>query len=171
MSVGARGDHRPSVVWHEMRQIVKSRLQNPRVRRALDANYKIDQSYDIAYVAGISNDLSTLFVDRHFPLTEFPVPKPIDVTPEIWFHECGEHCFIEIYGDHYLRAHRLITVGEHDMVVLRGINWPRYKDGFDVYDKRTEHEQIQRSPKELYLKPYTDSGDWQLLQRIHETMV
>ena len=173
MSVGDGAHaHAPFGDWHELRQIVASRLSDPRVKAALGRRPRIDRNYDIAYILGVSADLTTLYADRDFPLTALAVgPRSIDVTDEGWLHECGEACFILLFGDHYNRAHRLITVAEHDIVVARGINWPLYKDAFAPYAKRDENKRIHRSPRDLFLRPYEDSGDWLTLQRIRDTMV
>jgi hypothetical protein len=164
------GGHTPDPSWHEMRSVVHSRLADPRVQAALSKDHKVSQDYQVAYIAGISKTLTTLYADSEFPLTSFPVKgKTYDVTDELWLHECGEACFILLFGDHYLRAHRLITVAEHDMAVSRGINWPAYVESFEIYARADEHETIRQSPPDLFMRPYQDSGDWQLIQRIRET--
>jgi hypothetical protein len=160
--------HQPTAEWHDLRRVAASRFADPRVKLALTRAHGIDQSFDIAYVAGISNDLRTLYVDRHFPLHDFDGAG--DVTDELWLHECGEALFILLWRDSYFRAHKLITCVEHDLVVARGVGWNGYKAAFDVWDKRDEHEKIIRSPPDLFLEPYKQSGDWLLLKRIQDTM-
>ena len=169
MSAGdVRHIHRPNANWPSLREVAQRRLSDPRAQLALERDHDIDQSYDIAYIAGISNDLRTLYVDRHFPLHNFDDAG--DVSDELWLHECGEALFILIWGDHYLQAHHMITVVEHDLVVQRGVNWHGYSSSFDLYDKRDTHEKILRSPADLFLRPYVDSGDFVLLARIQATM-
>jgi hypothetical protein len=173
MSVGDSAHrHAPGSDWNEARQIIRARFADPRVAEALNRTPKINREFDIAYILGASNDLTTLYADRDFPLTDLPVgTERIDVTGEGWLHEIGEALFILLFGDHYNRAHRLITIAEHDKVVGHGTSWPLYKDAFAPYAKRDEHKRIRRSPPDLFLRPYQDSGDWLTLQRIRDTMV
>ena len=169
MSSGdVRHQHRPTGHWHELRRVYMHRMEDERVRVALGKRYNVNTTFDIAYIAGISTKLDTLYVDRHFPLQHFD--KAGDVTVELWLHECFEALCILIWADSYMEAHRLATVAEHDLVTARGVDWNGYKSSFKLWDKRDEHEKIVRSPANLFLEPYKQSHDYVLLRRIQETM-
>jgi hypothetical protein len=171
------GEHDPSDYptgdWNLLRPMVASRLADPRVQARLCAPYRVDGTCDIPYVCAISEDWATLFHDLNCPIASAPIGKNnmlVDVTPFIWLHECGEKCFIELFDDMYLFAHKYITIAEHDAVVAAGINWRRYCAFFDAYDNRDEHKLLTCVPRTIYQRPYRDSGDWALLQRMIDVM-
>lgn len=176
MSVGHHNHARLSVHgndWDEARRIIAARESSPRMRWRRRNRPRIVRTYDIAYIAGISNSGEVIYIDRHFPLTSYPVLfRRYDVTDELILHEGDEQIYIEYFGDHYLRAHRLVTVAEHDLVVRRRIDWRPYEAGFERFAKVDERlESITRSPSDLFLRPYIDSRDTKTLERIRHTMV
>jgi hypothetical protein len=171
------GDHDPaddpSGEWLDLRPIVRSRLNDPRVKARIAAPYRVSSGYDVPYVCGISVSDDELFADLHCPIAAAPIGKgnaPVNLVPFIWLHECGEKSFVELFGDIYMQAHKLITIAEHDEVVGAGLNWYRYSRFFDAYDRSTERETLQRVPRKLFMRPYTDSGDWLLVNRMQAAM-
>jgi hypothetical protein len=190
------GDHDPaddpSGEWLLNRPVVYSRLKDPRVMARLATPYRVDFSYDIPYVCGIDDDDDVLYADISCPINAAPAELwakggtgplskagkgsrdgggTIDLTPFVWLHECGEKVFIELFDDVYLDAHGLITIAEHDAVVEAGINWKRYSNWFDRFDRRTERETIKRVPKKLFMVPYRHEGDWLLIGQMQAAMV
>jgi hypothetical protein len=167
----------PSSDWLALRPIVRSRLDDPRVKARLATPYRVTRTFDIPYVAGISVDHDELFADVSVPIDAAPISPVmgllgiVNLTPFVWLHECGEQAFIELYGDIYDQAHKLITIAEHDMVVGAGINWQRYSRFFDAYDRSTEGEKLKRVPRKLFMRPYTDSGDYLLINFMQAVMV
>jgi hypothetical protein len=168
----------PSSDWLDLRPIIKSRLDDPRVKARLATPYRVTRTYDIPYVAGISVDHDELFADVSVPIDAAPLDGAVmgrlglvNLTPFVWLHECGEQAFIELYGDIYDQAHKLITIAEHDAVVGAGINWQRYSRFFDAYDRSTEGEKLKRVPRKLFMRPYTDSGDYLLISQMQAVMV
>jgi hypothetical protein len=166
MSIGHRAHRSSTPEWPAQNAELDRRLQDPRVRERLAIEFKVNQSYDVPYLAGISKDNRTLYVDLHFPLTKLRVDGELcNVTDPLWVHECGEKAFIELYGDHYLTAHRLITIIEHRIVTkVMGLDWKLYNDAFEPYLKPVEHEKIRRPPPDLFLRPYIDSGATDLVR-------
>jgi hypothetical protein len=167
----------PSSDWLALRPIVRWRLDDTRVKARLATPYRVTRTYDIPYVAGISVDHDELFADVSVPIDAAPMlVEPgfqglFNLTPFVWLHECGEQAFIELYGDIYDLAHKLITIAEHDAVVGAGINWQRYSRFFDAYDRSTEGETLKRVPRKLFMRPYTDSGDYLLINQMQAVMV
>ena len=158
--------YEPDAQWHGLRQALSWRLADPRMQLALNRSYRLDHDYDIANVSGISTDLKTLYIDRHFPLDH----REGDIVAELWLHECSEALFMMLWGDYYARAHTLSTIAEHDTLVWRGIDWNKYKAHLALYSKKSD--KITRSPRDLFLRPYEQhlGSDWLLLQRIRDTM-
>jgi hypothetical protein len=186
------GDHDPaddpSGEWLLNRDVVYSRLRDPRVKARLATPYRVVFGYDIPYVCGISTGNDELFPDVSCPINAAPAdlwaktstgplskanPRggTIDLTPFVWLHECGEKAFIELYDDIYLDAHGLITIAEHDAVVEAGIHWKRYSNWFDRFDRRTEREAIKRVPKQLFMAPYRHMRDDLLITQMQLAMV
>lgn len=124
------------------------------------------------YICGAGINADRIFADLNFPITEAPVDGiPVDVTKYCWLHEIGEWCFIEFWGDLYDQAHKLITIAEYDAVVTDGLPPVAYFSMFQAFDRRDERENIQTVSRDLYLRPYIDSGDWLLLERMRRVMV
>lgn len=150
---------------------VRKRLADPRVRKALDSERGINREYDIPYIAGISSDGKTLYVDRRVDVGHLLIgDRHEDVEEELWLHEGGERVFIVFFGDDYETAHRLITIEEHRMVTARGIDWDAYVGAFRHLSDALSHESITSVPRDLFLVPYAEGGDPGLLRRVQRAM-
>ena len=155
---------RRTAVEHSERSKVDLRLNDPRIKRVLERRPQLDHSYDIPYVAGASNDLTTLYIDRDFPI------ERIEDMRALWLHEAGEASFIRHFNDDYDTAHRLITIAEKQLVEGHGKNWKAYDAPFRAYSKHARHELIRRVPHDLFMAPYLQSGDAVLVRRMRAAM-
>jgi len=153
-----------TAVEHSERSKVDLRLSDPRIKQIINRRPRIDHSFDIPYVAGVSTDMTTLYIDRDFPI------ERIEDMEALWLHEAGEAALMRFFNDGYDTAHRLITIAEKQLVERHGKNWKAYDAPFRAYAKHARHELIRRVPRDLFMAPYAQSGDPVLVRRMREAM-
>src|ERR1700694_2338922 len=113
--------------------------------------YRVDRSYDIPYLGGISRDGRTVYVDRK----AYPALLAQGVLPGLIEHERVEGILLR-RGMQYPDAHRIATAAENRVYAQLGMD---FADAQAVYPKlirSAEDETVTRCPRDLDLRPYSD---------------
>ena len=138
--------------------------------RALDAVVrrakKIDRKHDIPYLAGYSQDGKIIYIDRHMPKTMKYDGREIDTDRYLILHEEVEKTMIDQLNLHYLHAHQIASRAEQAAVRAAGIRWRDYDRFMQANVKTIGDERLQKVPDDLDLKPYRDEHDYDLVQRM-----
>ena len=118
----------------------------------------IDNSHDVPYGAGASNEGNTVHIDRHIPRSDpnlkLPNGEPADLYKYLAIHELTEKRAMDV-GTPYEQAHiGVATPAERAAVEADGLNWKEYERIMDGYLDHIEHENPKNPPPNLYLKPY-----------------
>jgi hypothetical protein len=119
-----------------------------------------DNSADIPYIAGYSNDRKTIFYDRHLPETIVlrHDGRTHDIRPRdhIRPHETIEPVVMDVLGWTYFPAHAVATAYEKRQFIQRvGPEWwMPYTYAMDGYAKADETERVTKVPRDLDMAPY-----------------
>jgi len=106
----------------------------------------IDDTHDIPYLAGYSDDGKTIYIDRHYDQSKYGIKYLV-------FHEYIEKHLIEDLG--YDNAHRIATAAEMELVEYDGVKWNVYEGYMEKFIKTAESEQLIDIPEDLDLTPYS----------------
>jgi hypothetical protein len=132
----------------------------PAVRDKLWQPREEDNSADIPFIAGYSNDRKIIFYDSHLPetVTLKLDGRTRDIRPRehIRPHETIEPIIIDVFGWSYFPAHAVATAYEKRQFIQRvGPEWwMPYTHEMDGSANADEHENIRRVPKDLDMTPY-----------------
>jgi hypothetical protein len=135
-------------------------LSMPAVRDRLWQPREEDNSSDVPFIAGYSNDRKTIFYDRHLPetITLKLDGKTRDIRPRehIRPHETIEPIIIDVLGWSYFPAHAVATAYEKRQFIQRiGPEWwMPYTHAMDGFANSDEHERVTKVPKDLDMTPY-----------------
>jgi len=142
--------------------------------RALDAIVRraktIDRKHDIPYLAGYSNNGKTIYIDRHMPKSMKYGDRDIDTDRYLILHEEVEKTLIDQLNLHYLHAHQIASRAEQAAVRAAGVRWRDYDRFMQKYVKRIGDERLTKVPADLDLKPYRDEHDYDLVQRMLDSI-
>jgi len=142
--------------------------------RALDAIVrrakKLDRAHDIPYLAGYSRDGKTIYIDRHMPKTMKYNGREIDTDRYLILHEEVEKTLIDQLNLHYLHAHQIASRAEQAAVRAAGIRWRDYDRFMQQHVKHIGDEKLRKVPADLDLKPYRDEHDYDLVQRMLDSI-
>jgi len=142
--------------------------------RALDAVVrrakKLDRTHDIPYLAGYSRDGKTIYIDRHMPKTMTYDGREIDTDRYLILHEEVEKTLIDQLNLHYLHAHQIASRAEQAAVRAAGIRWRDYDRFMQKNVKHIGDEKLKKVPPDLDLKPYRDEHDYDLVQRMLDSI-
>jgi hypothetical protein len=142
--------------------------------RALDAIVrrakKLDRAHDIPYLAGYSRDGKTIYIDRHMPKTMKYNGREIDTDRYLILHEEVEKTLIDQLNLHYLHAHQIASRAEQAAVRAAGIRWHDYDRFMQQHVKHIGDEKLRKVPADLDLKPYRDEHDYDLVQRMLDSI-
>jgi hypothetical protein len=142
--------------------------------RALDAVVRrakgVNRQHDIPYLAGYSQDGKIIYIDRHMPETMQYGGRDIDTDRFLILHEEVEKTLIDQLDLHYLHAHQIATRAEQAAVRAAGIRWRDYDRFMQKYVKRIGDERLKKVPADLDLKPYRDEHDYDLVQRMLDSI-
>jgi hypothetical protein len=142
--------------------------------RALDAIVrrakKVDRKHDIPYLAGYSQDGKTIYIDRHMPKTMKYQGRNIDTDRYLILHEEVEKTLIDQLNLHYLHAHQIASRAEQAAVRAAGIRWRDYDRFMQENVKHIGDERLEKVPADLDLKPYRDEHDYDLVQRMLDSI-
>jgi hypothetical protein len=152
-------------------------LKNQNVLAELFQYREIDESFDIPYLGGYSEDGRTIYFDRHLPKTiklkrdstivEF---NPVEI---LQLHESFEKTLIDVLHLDYAQAHKAATAYERRGLLTRyGPGWwDPYQSMMEKYIKADEHEKLQKLPKDLDMLPYLSPPvDRKLLAHMQKIM-
>jgi hypothetical protein len=115
----------------------------------------VNRSYDVPYLAGMSKDGSTIYIDRNLPHQIDVGGKKFDPALSLGLHELTEYRAMEGAGMKWEPAHkRLANVAERRWLQSRGVDWRHYEEIMDGYLSHMEREKIDNPPPDLYIKPY-----------------
>jgi hypothetical protein len=180
ISWGKTDTKRPMSTGHEHAEvagnhsaILVTRLEkDSEVRRLLHRYERLDDTYDLPYLAGYSKDGKIIYIDRHLPEQlsyhhdgKFREYRP---RPFIIDHESFEKAVIDALSWKYAHAHQAATGYERRAVLKAGLIWQPYQEAYRPYIKADEHEKLKRVPADLDLTPYLD--DPRLLARMKKVM-
>ena len=133
---------------------------------------RVNHQYDVPYLAGLSVDYKTLYVDKNVPL-EIRI-KELDknqytlsnICPFLAIHEFIERKLMRFMN--YDKAHRIANRYEHSEVKKAGFDPDDFQNRIIEY-----YYKIKRSsktklivPDDLYLWPYIDSKDSEILDKM-----
>jgi hypothetical protein len=142
--------------------------------RALDAVVrrakKLDRKHDIPYLAGYSRDGKTIYIDRHMPKMMKYAGRDIDTDRYLILHEEVEKTLIDQLNLHYLHAHQIASRAEQAAVRAAGIRWHDYDRFMQANVKHIGDERLEKVPADLDLKPYRDEHDYDLVQRMLDSI-
>ena len=142
--------------------------------RALDAVVrrakKLDRTHDVPYLAGYSRDGKTIYIDRHMPKTMRFDGREIDTDRYLILHEEVEKTLIDQLNLHYLHAHQIASRAEQAAVRAAGIRWRDYDRFMQKNVKHIGDEKLKKVPADLDLKPYRDEHDYDLVQRMLDSI-
>ena len=87
-------------------------------------------------------------------------------------HEIVEKLFLNNFKLNYLEAHNIALRFEKCYVDTDNeITWNEYNKFCNHFITEDEDEKIIKIPKDLDLRPYEDSKDWNLIKRMKAKMV
>lgn len=128
--------------------------------------FRIDRDFDIPYLAGYSRSGKIIYADRHLPMSLVVAGKRVNILPFLIVHERTEKALMDFLEYDYTEAHQVATYAEHLELKRMHISPSAYERALDPYIKADQHEKITKVPIDLDLKPYRDSRDLRLLQRM-----
>jgi len=146
-------------------------LRFPAVGAALRVQRRINRRWPVPYLAGISTDGRTVYVDEHIPerIKGIPVDKYLEV------HEATEYALYRValrdgklakfLGEtatarastaaKYEPVHHLATAAEQYTLISDGYDWDVYREGLEPLYRPIEHEVFKRIPPDLATYPYS----------------
>lgn len=116
---------------------------------------KVDRTHTDPYLAGISDDHRTLYIDKRVPKTLTVKGKTFDPAKYLGVHEEAERKLMD-NGMKYEPAHRLALKSERKAVVADGIDWNGYQEVMHRLAAITQREKPAQSnpPRDLYEGPF-----------------
>jgi len=154
------------------RAIDDTELSNEILSETFDFLYNsavINTEYDVPYLAGMSTDGKTVYIDRHFPKYSMQGSRKINNYKYVTGHERIERGLEDsIPGIKYQRAHQLTLQNEHCAVTADDFDWNQYDAFCNQYIKFSWHEQLTNLPPDLDIKPYLDENDQAVLMQIQK---
>jgi hypothetical protein len=133
----------------------------------LKLNAKINNDYDVGYLAGMSKDRTTVYVDKDLDPTININGKEIDPRPFLYTHETTECAWMD-QGDTYQEAHKKATEAEREHIEKEGVNWDCYMKALHPYIKSDESKD-SHFPPDIDPKPYEDEKDSKEIKEIDES--
>jgi len=123
----------------------------------------INNDYYCPYLAGISLDLETVFIDQRVP--RYTVTKNGRLRDNFKYlakHECREAYAEKFLHYKYPYAHEFYgTASERESVEADGFNWNEYQTFMlDLVKKFKKIPQGGKIPPTLWLKPELDTHDY-----------
>lgn len=129
------------------------RRSTPKIGEWLRRFRRTSREYDVPYLGGISNDGSTVYIDRKLPLRIAGVSlDQLFIT-----HETVENALIKALRLGYEPAHHLATAAEAHVlkVTWPGVSWNDYRTALRPLYRPIETEEIALPPPDLALYPYS----------------
>ena len=130
--------------------------------KELISSVKVNETYDIPYTAGYSEDGKTIYFDKDLP--KVMKMEGQDIKQFVILHEIVEKQLLNAKDIKYDQAHQLALRIEKAAVEESGISWAKYQGLWEKYIKDIEHQSIDKLPPDLDLEPYKDDHDVRLLK-------
>jgi hypothetical protein len=126
----------------------------------------VDRAHDDPYLAGMSVNHRTLYIDRHVPRTLTVKGKTFDPAPFLMVHEQHERYHMD-RGMKYKPAHRLALKAEQKAVVAAGIDWNGYQEIMHRLATITQRESttLSHPPRDLYKGPFSNRQQKELTKK------
>lgn len=116
----------------------------------------VDCKHDVPFVAGMSEDGETLYVDKE----AYPEIEKAGYLRALIVHEMVEHCLMKYCGMKYKPAHAIATGAEEATLRADGVELPKYDTFYDriirMVSSRGEYKNV---PDDLDTEPYQDEGE------------
>jgi hypothetical protein len=96
--------------------------------------------------------------------------RVINTDRYLILHEEVEKTLIDQLNLHYLHAHQIASRAEQAAVRAAGIRWRDYDRFMQANVKVIGDERLQKVPPDLDLKPYRDEHDYELVQRMLDSI-
>jgi hypothetical protein len=128
---------------------------------------KVNTEYDVPYGAGVSEDGTTIYIDRRIPKSLVIGGYRISVHDSIELHETVEFAMMHFLGFSYPDAHELAEGLEDHHIILQGVNSTQYEQALQPVLETCEAE-FKEVPPDLDLTPYRDSKDLKTMAKIQK---
>ncbi len=116
----------------------------------------VDCDHDVPFVAGMSEDGETLYVDKE----AYPEIVKAGYLRALIVHEMVEHCLMCYCGMKYAPAHAIAQGAEESTLRADGIDQTKYNRDFDrIIRKVAARGEYKNIPEDLDTEPYKDDGD------------
>lgn len=143
-------------------------MEHDAVRKQLARHRALDESHDIPFVGGYSQNGETIYLHRH-------LAKEIDIDGRkvcprkyLKLHEEMEKSLIDVLGWGYLQSHRISNAIELLTVVQDGMDKSRYIHFMDKEMQRLMKLPVKVIPNDLDFLPYhTHPINTHLLHDMH----
>lgn len=137
-----------------------SGYENPHDARAAQDEMlecvNVDCKHDVPFVAGMSEDGDTLYVDKE----AYPEIEKAGYMRALIVHEMVEHCLMEHCGMKYQEAHAIATGAEESCLRADGIDQTKYNAFYDrIIRKVASRGDYKNVPDDLDTEPYQDEGE------------
>ena len=116
----------------------------------------IDHDHDVPFVAGMSTDGKTLYVDHQ----AWPMIVKEKLLRPLVVHESVENELMTKYGMKYGPAHAIATAAEEGAAKANGHSLSDYNAKWDrIIRAVSARARYPNVPKDLNTKPYVDEGE------------
>jgi hypothetical protein len=126
---------------------------------------KVNREFDVPYLAGISNDENTLYIDKDMPEEIEIGNKTVNYAKYIALHELIEKHLMEQQKLKYGKAHDIAKQYEFNWVKKDDIDVDSYKMAFNGYITKVRHKEDVKAPSDIYEKPYADLNEKHILNK------
>ena len=128
-----------------------------------------DSGHTVPYLAGYSKSRDKIYFDKHFPQFMGYKGKKFDVYRYVCGHERVEDSVLASVSQIlYQYAHQIALRVEMACVIAEMGSWDPYNAFCSQYIKRSGDERLEDVPDDLDIKPYVDSVDTPILERMEK---
>lgn len=134
-------------------------------------NIKIDNSFDVPFLAGYSRDAKTIYIDKRIPKFLIYKKKRFNIHQFLILHEVIEKALSKHLGKSFYKlAHEIASRAEYATILGEKISYYYYVSFLQekLVEIRQEHNYCL--PHDLDLKPYRDSKNKILLERMKASL-
>lgn len=131
-------------------------LNDPRVQKIVNKDFKINREYNVPYLAGANIAGDIIYIDKDF---HFIQKDGTNVLPFLIMHEKYETALMDVFKLNYKDAHHIATHIELEDVKTAGIDIHQYEKYFRKPIEQSEKERVGKAPPDLNIKPYQDEHD------------
>jgi len=125
---------------------------------------RVDESYDIPYLAGYSLDGKEIYLHRGMKYKLLRLRgKTYDIRKTVVLHEAGEKALMDHWGLNYPHAHQITSRVEKAAVQAWGLQWSRYDQYLQELISKA-WGRVSKIPPELDMTPYCDENDFDTVQ-------